>query len=254
MQKKGQVRVGRRVYDRNGKYTDPSFPGFTPIVVMTKSTAYGDLGPYVLKDQKGRIVENLWQSSKVYGEVPKVECKASRYDDRVIWSHKAEVHATWDAQSRTYNINQKYLDWRRKLESCPDPVRYPVGFDHRHKCLFSMGEKSDGTIDPTPLNYIESRKKIYVPVYVEAAKRSPTFHKLKARLEGGENLLIIEVDACHEEDTPYYVQKYDVPNHFILNGTMLATPENLSIMLNDERHPYGHGFVLSGALQDLEVE
>lgn len=254
MKKKGQIRIGRSTYDRNGKRFDPSFPGFTPILVLTKSSAYGELGPYVLKDQKGRIIENVWQGSKVYAEVPKTTCNMSRYDDRIIWSHPAETHAKWDDVNKSYHLDSTYLNWRKKLQECSDPVRYPVGYEHRHKCLFAMGEKSDGTIDTTPLNYIESRKKIYVPIYVEAAKRCLTFDSLKARLENGENLLIIEVDGPHEESMAHYVQDYDVPNDFIVNGSMLATPKNLQIMLNDAKHPYGHGYALSAALLDITVE
>lgn len=254
MRKSGNVRVGRCTYDGSGKRTDPSFPGFTSILVLTKSSAYGELGPYVLKDRKGRIIENVWQASKVYPEIPKTVCKVSRYDSRIAWSHPAETHATWDDTTKTYNLNKNYLNWRKKLQECQDPIRYPVGFDHRHKCLFAMAENPDGTINTTPLNYIESRKKIYVPIYVEAAKRCPTFDSLKARLENGENLLIVEVDLCHEESMAHYVQEYDVPNDFIVNGTMLVTKENLSIMLNDSKHPYGHGYCLSAALLDIEIE
>ena len=29
---------------------------------------------------------------------------------------------------------------------------------------------------------------------------------------------------------------------------MLITPENLNIMLNDPKHPYGHGYCLAKAL------
>lgn len=53
------IRVGRCIYDRNGKRTDPSFEGFTPIVCLTASSAYGELGPYCLKDEYGRIMENI---------------------------------------------------------------------------------------------------------------------------------------------------------------------------------------------------
>jgi hypothetical protein len=254
MQKTGQIRVGRCVYSRDGKRKDPSFPGFTPIIVLTKSSAYGELGPYVLKDQKGRIIENVWQASKVYPRVPKVRQKASKYDDKIVWAYSEEVHATWDETTRTYNLNQNYVKWRSKLANCPDPVRYPVGFDFRHECLFAMAENPDGSINTTPLDYIESRKKIYVPIYVEAATRSPTFSHLKHRLQKGESLLIIEVDGPHEEDIPHYVQEYDVPNNFILNETILATPGNLSIMLNDPKHPYGHGYCLAAALLDMNVE
>ena len=61
MERYGQIRVGRRKYARGG-YTDPSFPGFTPIICLTKSTAYGSLSPYVIKDEKGRIMENVWHN------------------------------------------------------------------------------------------------------------------------------------------------------------------------------------------------
>lgn len=56
--KMGEVRVGTRLYN-GGKYYDPSYPGFTPIIVLTKSSKYGSLGPYVLRDEKGRIFENI---------------------------------------------------------------------------------------------------------------------------------------------------------------------------------------------------
>ena len=64
------IRVGRRIYNRNGSYTDPSYDGFTNIFVLTKSTEYGCLGPYELKDDQGRIMENIWQGEKVYKSVP----------------------------------------------------------------------------------------------------------------------------------------------------------------------------------------
>ncbi len=54
-----QIRVGRIKYS-GGKPIHPAFPGFTPIVVLTKSSAYGELGPYVLTDEKGCIMENIW--------------------------------------------------------------------------------------------------------------------------------------------------------------------------------------------------
>jgi len=254
MKKKGEVRVGRCIYQKDGKRIDPSFGGFTSIVVLTKSSAYGPLGPYVLKDDKGRIVENVWQASKVYLNVPEISCPASRYDSRVIWSHRAENHAYWDDVTKTCKLNANYVTWRRKLESCPDPVRYPVGYDHRHTCLFSMAEKEDGTIDTTPLTYIEARKKIYVPVYTKAAMKTSMFVNLKARIDNGESLLIIEVDGPHEEDLTHYIQNYNVSNHFIVKNTMLATEENLHIMLNDPKHPYGHGYCLAAALLDLKVE
>ena len=50
-----KIRVGTI---KNNKH--PKIPGFKNIVCLTKSTPYGDIGPYVLQDEEGRIFENIW--------------------------------------------------------------------------------------------------------------------------------------------------------------------------------------------------
>jgi len=67
----GQVRVGTCTYSSSGARKDPTYQGFTNILVLTKSSAYGDLGPYLLKDKYGRIMENIYQSQKCYPVVPR---------------------------------------------------------------------------------------------------------------------------------------------------------------------------------------
>ena len=84
-------------------------------------------------------------------------------------------------------------------------------------------------------------------------KKEPQFIFLLNKLKAGANLLIIEVDGPHQESLPYYMEKYGAPINFIENGTMLATRENLNIMLEDEKHPYGHGYCLAIALL-MELE
>jgi len=54
------IRVGRTIYNKSGKRFDPSFDGFTSIVVLMKShSEWGILGPYHLKDENDRIMENV---------------------------------------------------------------------------------------------------------------------------------------------------------------------------------------------------
>ena len=43
-------------------------------------------------------------------------------------------------------------------------------------------------------------------------------------------------------------------NNFIKYKTMLATKENLDIMLNDTKYPFGHGYCLAAALLDLNMD
>jgi len=243
----GQIRVGKVAYVK-GKRVDPKFPEFTPIVSLTKSTKYGDISPYCLATEDGRIMENIWQATKVYEWVPQSTQKRSRFDQTVIWSHPAEQHALPDGNGG-WSITNEYMAWRNKLMFAPDPVRYPVGFAHRHKCLFAIGS------DPNErLGYIESRKSIYVPLYDSLVRPTPTFDQLKARHQRGENLLIIEVDGPHSESLEYYQSTYGVGSDFIEGDTMLCTPSNLSIMLEDPKHPFGHGYCLAMSLQNLSVD
>lgn len=245
------IRVGTILYN-GGKRYDPSLEGFTPILVLTKSSAYGSLGPYVLKDEQGRIMENLYQAAKVYAEVPASKQIYSRYDPTIIWDHPKEQHVS--LENGNWILEPAYFNWRDKLQNCPYPVRYPVGMQHRHKCLFALAEDKTGTIDFTPLDYIESRKKIYAPIYIRLVRKEKQYHQLKTRLEKGENLLIMEVDGPHEESLPYYKSTYGMKDDFIENNTMLVTAENIQIMLNDSRHPFGHGYCLAAALLDIKLE
>uniref|UniRef100_A0A6C0EK58 Uncharacterized protein n=1 Tax=viral metagenome TaxID=1070528 RepID=A0A6C0EK58_9ZZZZ len=231
------IRVGRRKYGCG----DPSYPNFKQIICMTKSTAYGELSPYCLKNEKGQILENVWQFSKLYDHVPYSRQTYSRYDSRVIWEHKAERHVN-DTGSPT----QDYWRWRERGMNASDPIRYPVGFRHRthvRTALHKIGEN-----EYLELDYIDARKEIYLPLYLNAVKKEAKFARLKRMLKEGQNLLIIEVDGPHQESMFYYQQKYGVNDDFIVNDTMLASEENLHIMLNDDKHPFGHGYCLAWAL------
>lgn len=249
----GKVRVGRRVYARDGSFTDPPTViggvEYTLILCLTKSTAYGSLGPYELFDEKGRCMENLWQASKVYESVPTTLQRRSRYDQTVIWSHPAEVHVVFSESDgeEEAEIQPEYFKWREKLQNAKEAIRYPVGFNHRHKCLFAFQDDDGGV----PLDYIESRKAIYVPLYEKLVVKKPLFKKLKRMVDDGVNVIIVEVDGPHQESLDYYVDTYGgdgVGEDFIEESTMLATHENLDIMLNDPKHPYGHGYCLARLL------
>lgn len=251
------IRVGRRIYNRNGTYQDPSFPNFKPILCLTKSSAYGSLGPYELKNEKGQIMENIYQFSKVYEIVPKTIQRASRYDSTIIWNHKEERHINIietklenkNEIEISYEILPEYFQWRKKCMNSKYAVRYPIGFNNRHKCLFALKNEEDGEL----LDYIEARKEIYLPLYIELVKDKPQFRKLQKYLEDGINLLIIEVDGPHEESLDYYKNKYKVANNFIENNTILVNEENMKIMLNDDKHPFGHGYCLGIAILNLNI-
>jgi hypothetical protein len=242
------IRVGRRIYNRNGSYTDPSYDGFTNILVLTKSTEYGSLGPYELKDDKGRIMENIWQGEKVYKKVRSQRQTYSRYDSTIIWEYRATKFLDDDG-----NILDDYWIWRKKVMENKYHLRYPAGFSDMKNCLYAIHEYEDGTLSDK-LDYIESRKITYLPLYCKLVKKKDQFIELKSRLENGENLLIIEVDGPHHESLKYYQEKYNVDDKFIENSTILINKEAIQIMLNDPKHPFGHGYCLAMALLDKDVE
>jgi hypothetical protein len=189
--------------------------------------------------------------------VPRSVQKYSRYDSRIIWDHPAEVHAIQQSDG-SYQLTPEYLKWRQKLQFNKDPVRYPVGFDKKFRgsCLFALKdhvENGELVIENRRLNYVEARKEIYCELYTRLVRKEEKFKELQERLRKGENLLIIEVDLCHQEDLEYYKEKYGVGDDFIVNNTMLVTKENLNIMLNDTKHPFGHGYIVSSLLMDINL-
>lgn len=246
------IRVG--TIKNAGDQNNTTFPGFVPIVVLTKSSKYGSLGPYVLKDDDGVIIENRWQFSKVYKTVPATTQRYSQWDPTIVWNHPSETHAVVVDETEDeirYKLTKEYWKWRTKGFQCKHGIRYPVGFSRsaRKSCLFSIEEKGS-----EPLDYVEARKKIYAKYYITAAKKEPQFTKLKKMLDEGKNLLILEVDGPRQESMKYYKQKYDVPDDWIQDRTIEITPENMGILINDTVHPFGHGFCLASALLDIDLE
>jgi len=243
----GQVRVGSRL--KQGKnWIDPSYPGFTNILCLTKSSPYGHLGPYVLKDEKGRLMENIWQFSKIWPNYPGARERYSQYNPQIIWEHPAETHLDFN----TGMVTPEYFSWRQKGMFNPYPVRYPAGFRHKRDAYCSFAEDENGNINSQGLNYIEARKKIYLPVFCRLVRQDSDFHRLQQRLFNGENLLIIEVDGPKQESMQYYKDTYNVTDDFIKQDTIIVNDYNMNIMLNDPKHSFGHGYCLGLALLNAE--
>ena len=259
--KPGLVRVGRRIYGPNGTL-DSKLPGFKTILCLTPSSPYGSISPYCLKNKQGQNMENIWQFSKVYAEVPAAKERYSRYNKRVIWEHPAETHVKAHVKARDKTTGEQksaavlapeYWEWARKGMAAPDAIRYPVGFHHRHKCIGAVMQGP--TAEPVPLlNYVDGRKQIYLPVYCNMLKGKKKFEELRKRHLAGENLLIVEVDGPHRELLPFYNETYDLealgvaPDFIDEQQTVEMTPQVTQLLLNDTKKPFGHGFCLALAI------
>lgn len=240
------IRVGRCTYDQTGKLTYPKYDGFTAIIVVMKShSKYYPLSPYYLKNNKGYIMENIWQFSKIYKTIPESTQHYSRYDQTIIWSYPKEKHI------HNGEVLPAYWNWRKKGMKNKYAIRYPAGFKNKSTCEYAILDKdSDEKLD-----YIDARKKIYIPMYCDLVKADPTyFPELKTRLDNGENLLIIEPDGPHQESLDYYKTKWSVLDDFIEDSTVLVTDQNMTILAHDVKHPFGHGYCLAMALLDMDTD
>lgn len=173
--------------------------------------------PYYIHDSEGHVFENLWQFSKVYKEVDaQHEIKANK----VIWSHPAEKHLVDDKPTA------QFWSWRKKGWNNPYEVRYPNGFYGRHKCLYALWYENGEWIK---LPYIPARKKIYCKVYVALVQSTQAYAMLKELHDKGQSLQICEMDV----------------------RPGLITEEVLRRELNNDKEPFGHGYVLAACLLGL---
>lgn len=245
----GRIRVAR-TNNRN----KPVYPGFTTVTVTTASMSgrFKSLSPFYLSDSNGIIFENEWQFSKIYATVPKTTQRKSRWDSTVIWEHPREIHIAENGE-----VTEEYYRWRAKGMSNEFAVRYPVSRNHRGKCVGSyqfLGVCGGNEIYSGPIGYIPARKAIYLKRYTELIQDVPEFLELIEYYNNGGNLLIADVDGPRQESMGYYQQKYGVSKNWIDQGTVEATEENLNILLNDSRHPFGHGFCLAAAIQGINLQ
>ena len=237
---KGQVLVAKYF---PGKPVPAAPPGFVNALIHTSpDTLGGPLSPYLLKDEEGRILENVWQFSKFYAHVSKQRTPLGKYHKNIIvWEHPEEEHAVADEKG-VLVPNDVYWAWREKGTRNKYAVRYPNGFEGRRKCICSIlkGEK-EGEI--LKLGYIDARKQIYCAEYARLAPRTDAFKKLKSLLDEGRGIQIIEVDGPDPSITfaPYDQISKEKPG-------MLMTEETIRMLVNDERKPFGHGFVIAALL------
>lgn len=232
----GQVRVAK-YFPRKPQV---KMADFRNILIHTSGKNLGgDLSPYVLKDENGQLLENVWQFAKLYPEVSSQLIPISHYRPKVIiWAHPSERHVGEDNEPTI-----AYWDWRKKGMANGYAVRYPNGFHGRNLCLCHIwpGEK-DGY---ERLGYVEARKRIYCGEYVRLAPKTSHFRRLQEMLRSGVNLLILEVDG---PDPTLQFPPYDRISR--AHPGLLIDEEVIRMLINDIRKPFGHGYVVASLLLD----
>ena len=119
--------------------------------------------------------------------------------------------------------------WWRELEAAKR--RYPKS--KGKKVLYAI---FDG--DENKYNYVESRKKVYVPQYYNLIKDKKTLNELKDKVSSGLDIVIYDFDGPRTS-----------------SGEVCCcelTLELLKEKINDTRHPFGHGYVVAASVLGIE--
>ena len=118
---------------------------------------------------------------------------------------------------------EKYVGWWKNLEQ--GKRRYPKSKDKKVLHSDYDGKKRD---------YIDSRKEIYVSEYYELIKNSESLKKCKRMLKEGKTLVVYDLDGRKKEDGD--------------NDCLLVAEGLLREKINDPTFPFGHGYVVAGAI------
>lgn len=153
------------------------------------------IGPCNLYDGYiSQNMENAWQYSKVYKN--HIDENGNPTPEYFWWAH-----AGW---------NKKWAD------------RYPAGKGARPVYSYWSGMK---------LDYIEARKKIYIPLYSQAVKNTAAFMQLKSIYEETGHVVLRDFDG------------YDYRNMGM----------TLQDVVNNNKRKMGHAFVLAMMLMGITV-
>ena len=249
----GHVRVGR--YRGKNEHGDqvPYTEGFLNVIVTShnRKGLGASLSPYVVADSKGRIMENLWQFSKVYTRV--------HAQIQPNWTWEAEEHYVSDKSTAKGHLTSEYWEWRQAGMEHDKPVRYPNGFKGKAECLFALWpDDNESVLDPkakmSEIGYIDARKKIYAPLYVELAKDNKELKKLQDMLESGVSIQIIDVDGPDITKAmgadgilkePYDTIPKGIHGQTSGVGSIEITEQNIKLLMEDPDQPFGHGYVLA---------
>lgn len=118
--------------------------------------------------------------------------------------------------------------WWRELKE--PKRRYPKS--KGNKVLYALFDDNDEKMD-----YVTSRKKVYVPQYYDLIKDKDIIEEYKQILMTGKNIIIYDFDGPRD-----------------INGDVLClelTNDLLIDKINDTRHPFGHGYIVASCINTI---
>ena len=110
--------------------------------------------------------------------------------------------------------------------------RYPKS--KGKKVLYAVFDDVDGRFD-----YVDSRKKIYVPKYHDMIKEREMVTHWKNVVENGQDIIIYDFDGPREKDR---------------SVTCVELSQELLVeKINDTRFPFGHGYIVAATIAGIDI-
>jgi len=151
------------------KDKDPLPPNSMLIYTVSRSKTWSrGLSPFFIDPCKlygnyiAKRMENAWQYSKVY-----------------------KCHIDYNG-----NPTANYWKWAKTGWADDWAHRYPMGKGAKPEYSLWAGEQ---------LGYIEARKKIYIPLYARAVKKTVAYKKLKTIYNSGQSIYLWDFDGYDNE-------------------------------------------------------
>jgi hypothetical protein len=221
-------------------------------VLKWNNSKWKNLCPYLLRTDgnekclnNGNILfENFYQGCKVYDIVYENEIYPSKHQQnnpKYLWWKFVPITASGDVIVSDGNIDYNlYYNWRSSLWNCQHPVRYPNKIHRRKNTQFVLCVDVQG--NETRMDYLTSRKQIYVKEYIRLIKKLPEYEVLLNKLKNNKNIMICEVDVPAKNKKGNYGKDCDD------NDICPMSIEKLELLLNDTNEAFGHGLCLAYSL------
>lgn len=226
-------------------------------VLNWKNSKWAALSPYYLKtdgneinkNEGGILFENFWQGSKVYDKVVSNEVYPSKYQQGnpkyLWWKYEAKNKYGDCIVDNEGNINYDvYLNWRKSLWECKNPIRYPNKIGGRKNCKFALIIDKEG--NEVRMDYLTFRKEVYVREYIRLIKQTKEYDELLTMLKEGKKLMLCEIDVPAIGKKGKYEIKQIEPKDDL--NICFMTKEYINELLNDSNEAFGHGLALALSL------
>lgn len=233
----GKVYVGKKAGKVKGS-SDPKIDGVKNISVVSSSMNKVDgncmkemspmrLGPVIenkiksvdfVTNLRAENFENYWQYGKIFQELNHVKTKKGR---KVITKNFVKF--------RQLGYDKTIADRHPRGTKTNEVLFVDAQGRNRYRYLTACTSYYNDEF----MDYLTSRKIIYVRIYAELVKRTEAFKSLRRLVRNGTDVQILDFD--------------------IIPGSHLITEKFIRKRLNDPKKPFGHGYIVASLLSKIDI-